>query len=160
MSVVLVRLHPYLPKQGYVMRSFTLVNHNLRFVQDRGWYRLDDPSPALLRELEDKSQQDRYPDGPRAFLVAKGASFDEAKAEAKRLEDIVDARMRKAVGINETVGTIDAPAVPARPGTRPGARETSARERSTVAVRDDGSESESEGSESESSDTRPRRRRR
>lgn len=117
----LVRLHPRHPQLGYVLKSYTLtVPQNLRFVEERGWYEVDDEVADVLKDIP---QQERYPNGPKAFLIAS------TKEEALELEQKAEDAFHKARR-TEKVGTADAP-VPAT--ARPGAKKP----RATVAASDD-----------------------
>lgn len=113
----LVRLYPRHPQLGYVLRSYTILDPQpLRFLEVRGWYEVDDDVAEILKGIP---QQDRYPGGPKAFMIAAD------KAEAKAMEERAKEAIRKAVR-EETVGTVEEPVKVSSP--RPGSK------RSTVAV--------------------------
>jgi len=115
----LVRLYPRHVPLGFVLRSYTILDPPLRFMVHRGWYEVDD---AVADMLKDIPQQERYPTGPRAFMIAAD------KAEAKKLDAKAAEVIAKAVKV-EQVGTADEP-VKATTAARPGSR-------STVAVPDE-----------------------
>lgn len=118
----LVRLYPRHPQLGFVLRSYTILEPQpLRFLEHRGWYEVDDEVADLLADVP---QQERYPTGPKAFMIASDKS--EAKAMEERARDAVLKARRE-----ETVGTVDEPVKTSTP--RPGAKK-----RATVAVEDDG----------------------
>lgn len=116
----LVRLHPRHPQLGYVLKSYTITTpQNLRFVEERGWYEVDD---EVADELKDIPQQERYPNGPKAFLIA--STKEEAQELEEKAADILHKSRR-----TEKVGTAAEPvAATARPG---------AKKRATVAASDD-----------------------
>ena len=120
----LVRLYPYNPAQGFVLRTYTLINQKLKFVEARGWYEV---SADIAKVLEGIPQESRKPRGPKAFMVAKD------KEEAKKLDADLRVLLRKPE--EDSVGTIEEP-VPMRPGKRgpSGGGPKSRSKRSTVAV--------------------------
>lgn len=121
----LVRIKPYNPRAGNVLRKYTLSAHDgMRFDVDRGWYRVDDAIADVLRQV-------RMIDGdelsPYAFEICD-------EDEAKRINDAENQRKlnadklgpseaatppRRERLVNET-GAATAPAVeaPARVGQR------------------------------------------
>lgn len=116
---MLVRLYPYAPRQGFVLKRYTLVNEGLRFLGERGWYEVTEEIAEVLRDIP---QQSRHPHGPKAFAIARDS------ADAKRLDAKIDEILRQAKGEDDRVGTADAPvpATPMKKATRPGTRQASA----------------------------------
>jgi len=106
---MLVRLFPYNPRLGHVLRRFTLAAQGLRFSDDRGWYEVSPEIAALLRDVP---QEERFPQR-KAFQIAEDAE------EAKQLEEELIGMMRTEERAT-VVGTASAPlaAIPDRPGAR------------------------------------------
>lgn len=104
----LIRLYPRNPQLGFVLRSYTILEPPLRFLESRGWYEVSDEVAAKLKDVP---QQDRLPGGARAFLVAAD------KAEAKELDARVLQMVRKSKK-QEQIGTAEEPVAMARPGAR------------------------------------------
>lgn len=117
---VLVRLYPYNKRMGWVMRSFTHTDgkQSLKFVATRGWYEV---SEQVADELAKVPQQERFPRGHRAFMIARTAD------EARELDAQVDESLHKEVA--ETVGTADTPVRATRPGLKESAPRTRSRRR-------------------------------
>ncbi len=78
METVLVRLKPYDPRRGYVLRRFTY--QGIKFHEERGWYVVDKAVAEYLRKVP---QRDTDPHSPLAFDVA---TEEEAKALDAREE--------------------------------------------------------------------------
>ena len=74
MDTLLVRLKPYDPRRGFVLRRFTF--RGIRFQASRGWYRVEKPVAEHLRGVR---EVDSDPHSPLAFDVA-------SEAEARALE--------------------------------------------------------------------------
>jgi hypothetical protein len=86
-----VRLKPYNPRRGCVMRKYTHGPTNKKFEEAHGWYLVDD---GLAHELENVHQIARDPDSPLAFDVTdlRGAkAIDAAEKKAKEKKDSTDA---------------------------------------------------------------------
>lgn len=81
-QVMLVRLKPYNPKRGHVMRKYTHGPTGKRFEENCGWYKVD---AGLANYLLTVRQIATDPDSADAFDVC-------TEAEAKR----VDEREKKA----------------------------------------------------------------
>ena len=47
MQTLLVRLKPYDPRRGHVLRRYTFAG--IKFQHDRGWYRVEEPVGAYLK---------------------------------------------------------------------------------------------------------------
>ena len=103
---MLVRLHPYHPPLGYVLRTLTTLDPPNRFQEKSGWYDIADDVAEKLRKIP---QQDRYPTGPRAFMIAEDAE------EAREMDEAFQNMILKARK-EEPVGTPDAPVK--RPGAK------------------------------------------
>jgi hypothetical protein len=109
----LVKLYPYNKQFGWVLRSYTLTNgkNPIRFRGTTGsiksgWYEVEDD---FAEELSKVLQQDRYPEGPKAFMVANDRehSADLDRKIAERL-----------AGKNEKEGNAEAPIRIHRPGLK------------------------------------------
>lgn len=85
METMLVRLKPYDPRRGFVLRSFTY--QGAKFYEERGWYVVDKAVAEYLRKVP---QRDTDPHSPLAFDVA---TEEEAKALDAREEH--EAKTRK-----------------------------------------------------------------
>ena len=79
----LIRLKPYDPKKGHVIRRYTAFG--VRFDEARGWYKVSDEVAAYLASVHQRPGDD---DSPAAFDVC---TDDEAKAmeavEKKKAEE-------------------------------------------------------------------------
>lgn len=103
-KTLLVRLKPYNPKRGFVLKSYTL--KDVRFVNEKGWYRVD---AALAEELRDIHQLYGDTDSPLAFDVC---TEEEAKAIDEREADA--ATVRKTAEKSNVITDVStkAPAAP------------------------------------------------
>lgn len=95
-QTMLVRLRPYNPKRGCLLRRFTY--RGIRFMEDRGWYRVDEDIAGYLKGVR---QVDSDPDSSLAFDVC---TEEEARAleEKERKEKRRRARVQEAINVNET----------------------------------------------------------
>jgi hypothetical protein len=95
-QTMLVRLKPYNPKRGYLLRRFTY--RGIRFQEERGWYRVDE---EIAKYLSDVRQVDSDLDSSPAFDVC---TEEEARAleEKERREKRQRARVGEAINVNET----------------------------------------------------------
>lgn len=100
-QTMLVRLRPYNPKRGCLLRRFTY--RGIRFMEDRGWYRVDEEIAGYLRGVR---QVDSDPDSSLAFDVC---TEEEARAleEKERKEKRRRARVQEAINVNETTSEPD-----------------------------------------------------
>lgn len=98
MDTLLVRLKPYDPRRGHVLRRYTYAG--IKFQEERGWYRVEKPVADYLRGVHEVST-DSY--SPLAFDVC-------TEAEAKALE----AGESEAVKVKRSA-TDDLKVAPARP---------------------------------------------
>ena len=73
-DTLLVRLKPYDPRRGHVLRRYTYAG--IKFQEERGWYRVERPVAEYLRAVREVPS-DRY--APLAFDVC-------TEAEAKGLD--------------------------------------------------------------------------
>jgi hypothetical protein len=74
METLLVRLKPYDPRRGHVVRRYTYAG--IKFQEERGWYRVEKAVAEYLRNVR-QVPSDRH--SPHAFDVC-------TEAEAKTLE--------------------------------------------------------------------------
>lgn len=74
METLLVRLKPYDPRRGHMLRRFTYAG--IKFQEERGWYRVEKPVADYLRTVREVPS-DVY--SPLAFDVC-------TEVEAKALE--------------------------------------------------------------------------
>ena len=84
MKTLLVRLKPYDPRRGFVLRRYTY--RGIKFHEERGWYRVDKDVAEYLRAVRQIPSDEH---APLAFDVhteaeAKALDADEAKAEARK----------------------------------------------------------------------------
>ena len=115
METLLVRLKPYDPRRGFVLRRFTY--KGIKFHEERGWYRVD---KAVADYLVGVRQVDSDPHSPPAFDIQ---TDDEAKAldareesEAKTRKNAADApRVVAARGDLTTEDLRSAPRAPLPP---------------------------------------------
>jgi hypothetical protein len=98
-DTLLVRLKPYDPRRGHVLRRYTYAG--IKFQEERGWYRVERPVAEYLRAVREVPS-DRY--APLAFDVC-------TEAEAKAL----DAGESEAAKVKRSA-TDDLKVVPARGG--------------------------------------------
>lgn len=98
MDTLLVRLKPYDPRRGHVLRRYTYAG--IKFQEERGWYRVEKPIADYLRAVREVLS-DRY--SPLAFDVC-------TEAEAKALEstEAEESKVKRSA-------TDDLKVVPARP---------------------------------------------
>ena len=85
MQAQLVRLKPYDPRRGYVLRRFTF--RGIKFHEERGWYRVDKDVADYLRSVRQVAS-DKH--APLAFDVCT-----EAEAQALDAEQEAAATTRK-----------------------------------------------------------------
>lgn len=76
-----VRIKPYNPRTGQLLRSLTLSKHGLRIKEQQGWRRLKNPSQELLRDLFHYRNE---PGDEHAQLAFDVCTFEEAKQEERR----------------------------------------------------------------------------
>ncbi len=86
METLLVRLKPYDPRRGHVLRRFTYAG--IKIHEERGWYRVAKDIAEYLRTVHE------IPGEPYTPLAFDVCADDEAKALDAR-ED-ADARVRKS----------------------------------------------------------------
>ncbi|HJK90608.1 MAG TPA: hypothetical protein RMH85_18860 [Polyangiaceae bacterium LLY-WYZ-15_(1-7)] len=92
MQTLLVRLKPYDPRRGFVLRRYTY--RGIKFHEERGWYRVDKEVGEYLRSVRQVPGDEH---APLAFDVhteaeAKALEADEAKATTrKKATDPVEA---------------------------------------------------------------------
>ena len=89
---VVVRMHPYDPGKGHVMRTCTLPDPNdplrvLKFKHDHdGWYRVSPEAAEILKKLHSRPEN---PNSPLAFMVRSTAEIlEEARQEKQRRETV------------------------------------------------------------------------
>ena len=99
-DTLLVRLKPFDPRRGFVLRRFTFAG--IRFQSERGWYRVEKPVAERLRATRSVASD---PYSPLAFDVC-------TEAEAKAL----DAGEQEVAKVKKSA-TDDLKVVPARPAS-------------------------------------------
>ena len=104
MQTLLVRLKPYDPRRGHVLRRYTY--RGIKFHEERGWYRVDKAVADYLREVR-QVPADEY--APLAFDVctdAEAKSLDakdkEASATRKAATDDIKVSEARADGVVTT----------------------------------------------------------
>ncbi len=83
-NTLLVRLKPYDPRRGFVLRRFTYAG--IRFQGERGWYRVEKPVAERLRATRSVASD---PYSPLAFDVcteAEAKALDNAEADAAKFK--------------------------------------------------------------------------
>lgn len=76
-----VRIKPYNPRAGLLLRSLTMSKHGLRIKEQQGWKRLKNPSTELLRDLFAYQNEPAGENSPKAFDVC---TFEEGKSVERR----------------------------------------------------------------------------
>jgi hypothetical protein len=114
MDTLLVRLKPYDPRRGFVLRRFTFAG--IRFQDERGWYRVEKRIGEHLRSVHEVPGD---PHAPLAFDVcteAEAKALETSEAEAAKFKrsamddlKVVPARAAGAV----TTDDLPKPATPA-----------------------------------------------
>jgi len=99
METMLVRLKPFDPRRGHVLRRYTY--RGIKLHEERGWYRLEKPVAEYLRTVR---QQPADPHSPLAFDIC---SEEEAKAVDNRDKDSSNARKTAADEIKVSVARTD-----------------------------------------------------
>lgn len=77
-DTLLVRLKPYDPRRGHVLRRYTYAG--IKFQEERGWYRVERPVAEYLRAVREVPS-DRY--APLAFDVCTEAEANGWMAQAQ-----------------------------------------------------------------------------
>jgi len=98
MDTLLVRLKPFDPRRGQVLRRYTYAG--IKFQEERGWYRVEKPVAEYLRGVRE-TPTDRY--SPLAFDVCT-----EAEAKALETTETEASKVKRSA-------TDDLKVVPARP---------------------------------------------
>ena len=83
MDTLLVRLKPYDPRRGHVLRRYTY--GGIKFQQERGWYRVERPVAEYLRKIH-QLHTDCY--SQPAFDVcteAEAIALDAGESEATKI---------------------------------------------------------------------------
>lgn len=96
-DTLLVRLKPYDPRRGHVLRRYTYAG--IKFQEERGWYRVEKTVAEYLRAVHEVPT-DRY--SPLAFDVCT-----EAEAKALEANEVDAAKVKRSA-------TDDLKVVPAR----------------------------------------------
>lgn len=99
METMLVRLKPFDPRRGYVLRRYTYAG--VKFHEERGWYRVEKRVADYLRTVR---QQPADPHAPTAFDVC---TEDEAKTLDARDKEAATARKTAADEIKVSVARTD-----------------------------------------------------
>ena len=84
MDTLLVRLKPFDPRRGHVLRRYTYAG--IKFQEERGWYRVERPVAEYLRAVREVPS-DRY--APLAFDVcteAEAKALDAGESEAAKVK--------------------------------------------------------------------------
>jgi hypothetical protein len=84
MDTLLVRLKPYDPRRGHVLRRYTYAG--IKFQEERGWYRVEKVVAEYLRNVREVPS-DRY--SPLAFDVcteAEAKALEAAETEASKVK--------------------------------------------------------------------------
>jgi len=86
MDTMLVRLKPYDPRRGFVLRRYTYLG--IKFHEERGWYRVDKPVADYLRTVREEPDEEYT---PLAFDVCT-----DAEAQALDAKETDEAKVRRA----------------------------------------------------------------
>jgi len=115
MATMLVRLKPYDPRRGHLLRRFTY--RGIKFQVERGWYRVEEPVADYLREVRQVSSDEHSPLAFDVCSEAEARSVEEKETEAantrKAATDDIKLSTARAEG---AVTTEDLPA-PAKRST-------------------------------------------
>ena len=109
MQTLLVRLKPYDPRRGCVLRRFTY--RGIKFHEERGWYRVEKPVAEYLRTVRQVAGDEVT---PLAFDVC---SEEEAKALETREQ--TEAKVRKAAADDVQLSPARAEVTTADPAKAP-----------------------------------------
>jgi len=99
LETLLVRLKPYDPRRGFVLRRFTY--KGIKFQEERGWYRVEKQVADYLAGVR---QVEHDPHSPSAFDVQ---TDDEAKALDAREESEAKTRKNALEATRVSVGRGD-----------------------------------------------------
>ncbi|WP_342379450.1 hypothetical protein NVS55_08275 [Myxococcus stipitatus] len=125
-DTLLVRLKPYDPRRGFVLRRFTYAG--IRFQDERGWYRVERKVGEHLRAVR-TVPTDRY--APLAFDVcteAEAKALDAGESEAAKVKRSATDDL-KVVPARGTVTTDDLPKATPPASTPPPAKDDDAPKR-------------------------------
>ncbi|WP_223643797.1 hypothetical protein [Corallococcus sp. EGB] len=125
-DTLLVRLKPYDPRRGFVLRRFTYAG--IRFQDERGWYRVERKVGEHLRAVR-TVPTDRY--APLAFDVcteAEAKALDAGESEAAKVKRSATDDL-KVVPARGTVTTDDLPKTTPPASTPPPAKDDDAPKR-------------------------------
>jgi hypothetical protein len=113
-----VRLKPYNPRQGYVMRRFRAFG--IEFVEGRGWYEVPRDIADYLRTVRSNGDA-----SPFAFDVCTAESAQQIEENEKRMKEhaAAAAAAPRVVRVNPTIAVPTPP--PASPAETPKAALTS-----------------------------------
>lgn len=109
METMLVRLKPYDPRRGHVLRRFTYAG--IKFQEERGWYRVEAPVADYLRGAR---QIPGDPYAPLAFDVcseAEAKALDAVESDATKVKRSATDDL-KVVPARSAVTTEDLPTSP------------------------------------------------
>jgi hypothetical protein len=114
MESVLVRLKPYDPRRGYVLKRF--VYDGIAFHQERGWYRVIKTVGDYLRGVREVAHD---PNSPLAFDVAT-----DEQAKALEAQEEAESKVRRGATdeIRVSLGRAEQPAAAAGEASEPAAR--------------------------------------
>jgi hypothetical protein len=90
-AILLVRLRPYNPRKGLVLRKYTHAETGARFEEAMGWYKVP---AAVAQKLRAVHQQPRDADTPLAFdvcTVVEAKEMDKAERRARLRMDADEA---------------------------------------------------------------------
>jgi hypothetical protein len=101
METMLVRLKPFEPRRGLVLRRFTYAG--IKFHEDRGWYRVEKGVAEYLRSVRERPED---PHSPLAFDVcteeealAKDAKENAAATPRKVASDEIKLSMARSLEV-------------------------------------------------------------
>lgn len=112
METLLVRLKPFEPRRGFVLKRFTFAG--IKFHDERGWYRVERPVAEYLRTVRTMADDAH---SPLAFDVCsesearamEATEADSAKGKRSALDDIKVAPARAVATGAGAVTTADLP---------------------------------------------------
>ena len=112
METYLVRLKPFEPRRGYVLKRFTYAG--IKFHGERGWYRVEKPVAEYLRAVRTVADEAH---SPLAFDVCteaearamEASEADSAKEKRSALDDIKVAPARATASGILTTGDLPKP---------------------------------------------------
>lgn len=90
-SSMYVRLKPYNPRRGYLLKKYTHVPSGKKFEESLGWCRVDPSLAAQLREIHQNPRDDETPFAFDVCTEAEAKQIDASERKAKQRRESDDA---------------------------------------------------------------------